>query len=357
MGPLRIGIIAPPWFSVPPSGYGGVELVVSYLADGLVERGHDVTLFASGGSETAARLCTVYDEPPSAQIGNAVFEARHLAAAYSRWRDFDVIHDHTLTGLATGAALPIPVLHTMHGPVIPEVGELYKQVSPSVQLLAISKSQAATLPDGVDATVIYNGIRPGDFPFSSKPGDYLLFVGRINPDKGVVEAADIARRANMPLVIVCKINEAAERDYWESTVRPCLAGLDVEVREQPPLEEKLRLYRDAYATLFPIQWPEPFGLVMVESMATGTPVIAFPRGAAPEVIKHGETGFLVESVAEAVDVLPKVAELDRRCSRERVELHFSEARNVLLTERSYYDAVASQRIELPQSVQLTSGGQ
>lgn len=332
---MRIGLIAPPWFAVPPTGYGGIELVVSYLADGLVERGHDVTLFAAGGSRTTARLECSFAEPPSAKLGNVIVEAEHLVHAYSRWQDFDIIHDHTLVGMIAASSVPTPTVHTIHGPVIPEVAGVYQRAAGNVHLVAISEHQRSTLPGGVDATVIHNGIRPGEFPFSASHGEYLLFVGRINPETGVVQAIEIARRAGMPLVIVCKINEQPEREYWEQCVKPLLGGVDVEVREQPPQEEKLRYYRDAYATLFPIQWPEPFGLVMVESLATGTPVIAFRNGSVPEVIEDGRTGFIVDDVDGAVAALDRVPGIDRRACRDRIELLFSDALNVIRHEDLY----------------------
>ena len=338
---LRIAIIAPPWFAVPPTGYGGIELVVSYLADGLVDRGHEVTLFAAGGSRTKARLVETFPEPPSKALGDPVFELRHLMQAYSRWEEFDIIHDHTFAGPAIGACLPVPIVHTLHGPtterMAPYIADLARR---GVHLVAISHHQRSTLPEGVSATVIHNGVDPAAFPFSARHGDYLLFCGRINPEKGPVQAVEIARRAGLPLLMVVKINEPLEEEYWEAEVKPRLRGLEVEVKQQPPTEEKLRAYRDALATLFPIQWPEPFGLVMIESMATGTPVIAFRNGSAPEVIQHGVTGFLCESVEEAAELVPRVRELDRRACRQRVERHFSAALNVLRHEQLYRSILA-----------------
>jgi glycosyltransferase involved in cell wall biosynthesis len=342
MARMRIGIIAPPWFCVPPVGYGGTELVVSYLADGLAERGHEVTLFASGGSRTRAKLASTFETPPSSDLGNALVESRHLVAAYARWREFDILHDHTLLGLIAGGAIPIPVVHTIHGAVTRQVADLYQQIGDAVHFVAISESQRATLPPGVRATVIHNGLRASDFPFNAGHGRYLLFVGRMNAEKGVLEAIEIARRVRMPLVMVCKINERHEQEYWERHVEPTLRGLDVEVRLEPPQDDKMRLFRDAYATLFPISWPEPFGLVMIESMATGTPVIAFRRGAVPEIIRHGETGFIVDSAEDAVGAVPEVRLLDRQQCRRRVLQHFNETLNVVRYEHLYQSILAQQ---------------
>jgi glycosyltransferase involved in cell wall biosynthesis len=337
---MRIAIVAPPWFAVPPTGYGGIELVVSYLADGLVERGHDVTLFAAGGSRTKARLVATFPEPPSHLLGDTLIEQHHALLAYERWHEFDIIHDHTLPGTLVGACLPVPVVHTLHGPVTDRLARLLPDLAERVHLVAISHHQRSTLPAGVRATVIHNGIDPAAFPFSDRPGDYLLFCGRINPEKGPVEAIEIARLAGKPLLMVVKINEQLEREYWEAEVKPRLRGLDVEVKQQPPTEEKLRAYRDALATLFPVQWPEPFGLVMIESMATGTPVIAFRNGSVPEVVEDGVTGYICESVEEAAEAVHRAASLDRKACRQRVERHFSAALNVLRHEQLYRSILA-----------------
>lgn len=332
---MRIAIVAPPWFAVPPTGYGGIELVVSYLADGLVDRGHDVTLFAAGTSRTKARLVPTFPEPPSHLLGDSLVEQHHALLAYERWHEFDIIHDHTLPGAMLGACLPVPVVHTLHGPITERLARLLPDLGRRVHLVAISHHQRSTLPQGVRATVIHNGIDLSAFPFSERPGDYLLFCGRINPDKGPVEAVEIARRAQKPLLMVVKINEQLERDYWDAEVKPRLRGLDVDVKFQPPTEEKLRAYREALATLFPVQWPEPFGLVMIESMATGTPVIAFRNGSVPEVIDDGVTGFVCAGIDDAVEAVDRVRELDRRRCRQRVERHFSAEQNVVRHDQLY----------------------
>lgn len=352
MDAMRIAIVAPPWFAVPPTGYGGIEWVVSYLADGLARRGHHVTLFAAGGSRTEAHLVTTFAEPPSALLGDVGVEARHVLAAYDHWRKFDIIHDHTFLGPTVGAALPVPVVHTLHGPVTPANRELIADLGKRVHLVAISHHQRSTLPAGVHAAVIHNGIDPAAFPFSAKPGEYLLFCGRINPEKGPVQAIEIARRAGLPLLMVVKINERIEREYWEAEVRPRLRGLEVEVKQQPPTEEKLRAYRDALATLFPIQWPEPFGLVMIESMATGTPVIAFRNGSVPEVIQDGVTGIICDDIDAAAEAAWRARELDRRACRQRVERHFSASLNVLRHEQLYRAILAEGSARAAQQLPL-----
>ena len=341
MDSLRIGLIAPPWFSVPPSGYGGVEWVVSVLADGLVARGHDVTLFASGGSQTTARLVSTYDEPPSAQLGDVYTEMPALLDAYAHWREFDVIHDHTILGLIAGANLPAPVVHTVHGQVLPSIHRLYEHTAGRVQLVAISQHQASTLPPACATTVIHNGVDLGRFPFAAESrGDYLLFVGRASPEKGIVAAIEIARRCDMPLVILAKVNEAPEQAYFEAVVKPALRGIRHEIFLNASHDMKIRAFQEAFATLFPIAWPEPFGLVMIESMACGTPVIAFRDGSVPEVIDDGRTGFVCDNVDEAVRAIERVPLLNRSDCRARVEARFSAERNVDAHERLYRQVAA-----------------
>jgi glycosyltransferase involved in cell wall biosynthesis len=320
--PMRIGLVAPPWFAVPPAGYGGIERVVSYLADGLARRGHFVTLFAAGGSQTEARLVSAFHQPPSGMLGDLTVEIVHTASAYASVRDFDLIHDHTLAGLASAVLSPVPVVHTMHGPITPSFARLYETVSPPVNLVAISRHQQSTLPPGLQSEVIYNGICLDKVPFSSVHGTYLLFVGRMSPEKGILDAIEIARRAERPLLVVAKVNESAERDYFDDQVAPALRSMPADVLFEPPEARKQSAYRDALATLFPIRWPEPFGLVMLESMATGTPVVAFCDGAVPEVLVDGETGFICSDAAEAAEAVNAVPRLDRTCLREHVASRF-----------------------------------
>lgn len=337
---LKIALVAPPWFAVPPTGYGGVELVVSLLADGLADRGHDVTLFASGGSKTRARLVCTYAEPPSRLLGDPVVEAAHLVQAYSHSDQFDIIHDHTMLGLIAGSLITTPVVHTLHGQVTDQAVPFYEAVGGSVHLVCISHHQRSTLPAGLDAAVIHNGICASDYPFSATPGDYLLFVGRMCAEKGILSAIEIARRTSLRLVIVAKINEPPEMAYFEDHVRPALEGIESTLLLQPPQEVKAAAYRDALATLFPVDWPEPFGLVMAESMAAGTPVVAFRRGSVPEVVLDGVTGYVCDGLDGAVAAVKRVPLLDRRACRDRVERLFEASRCVASHEQLYLDILA-----------------
>jgi len=341
---LRIALIAPPWFTVPPQGYGGVERVVSALAEGLAAKGHDVTLFAPAGSVTAARLVSPCGGPRPAELGDWMVEAVQVAAAYGRHREFDIIHDHTAVGPIVASALSTPVVHTVHGHVFPAAEALYRQMSPHLHYVCISHDQRSSMPPGACATVIYNGIDTARYAYesgASEGDDYLLFVGRMSPEKGILDAIEIARRSGRRLVVLAKVNEPCEQDYFSNVVRPQFAGLDVELFEQPAEEVKVRAYQGAAATLFPIHWREPFGLVMAESMSCGTPVIAYGRGSVPELVDDGRTGFVCDSIDSAVAAVSKLPVIDRRECRRRVESRFSTREMVNLHERLYFELLAA----------------
>jgi len=321
---LKIAQIAPPWIAVPPPGYGGIEWVVALLADELAARGHDVTLFASGGSITKAKLSSFFDPAPGpTKIGDTYLEVIHAFNAYEHAGEFDVIHDHSgMAGLAIAARAGIRVFHTVHGPLVPEALRWYRMVSGRVDFVAISDSQKKPGPDLSWAGRVYNGIPVERYPFRTDKDDFLLFVGRVNREKGPEVAVEIARRAGARLVMAVAIKEKFEQEYWDVNVAPILTGKE-EILGEITVDEKAELMARARAVLFPIQWEEPFGLVMAEANACGTPVIAFPRGAAPEVIADGETGFLCTDVDEAVAAIPRIDEIDPYACRARVEKMFS----------------------------------
>jgi len=323
---MRIAEIAPVWFSVPPQGYGGIELVVALMADGLVARGHDVTLFASGGSQTSATLVSPMAEPPDpALLGNVWFDAYHSLAAFLHADEFDVIHDHSgIIGPALGAMLADgpPVVHTLHGPWTEPARRFYELLHERIELVAISESQRAG-HDGIRyAGTVYNGIDVARYPFVEQKDDVLVYLGRANPDKGPALAVEIAKRAGLPMVMMVKKSEPFERDYWDNVVAPHLTD-DIEVVENVPHAEKVAMLGRAKAMVFPIRWSEPFGLVMIEAMACGTPVLTSPLGAAPELVAEGETGFLRESIDDLVDCVGRAGEISPAACRERVEQRFS----------------------------------
>ena len=344
-GMLRIAQIAPVWLPVPPPGYGGIERVVAVLTDELVDQGHVVTLFAIRGSATRARLVETTDDPPHPDDPAAAFDdVAHSLTAYFRADEFDVIHDHSRLGAALGALVAdgTPVVHTLHGQWTPRARRFIGALDRRVGLVAISRAQAAANRAVRYAGVVHNGIDVAAHPFREDKEDFLIFVGRINPEKGPVQALEIARRSGRRLKMVIKRREQAEWDYWDDEVAPLLRGED-EVLEQPPEAVKLDLLSRAHATLFPINWPEPFGLVMAESMACGTPVIARPEGAVPEVVEHGVTGFVLDTVEEMAAAVAHVDELSPAACRRRAQERFSGPAMVAGYERVYGRLLADPR--------------
>lgn len=327
---MRILQIAPPWFTVPPVGYGGIERVVAALCDGLVDAGHDVTLLASGGSTSKAEVVSVFDTPPSSELGSTSHELTHVVAGYHRRHEFDVIHDHAgFTGAAFGALLDgPPVVHTLHGPWTPEVAAFHRQIGDGLHRVAISHDQRSRAPDDVRvAHVVHNGLSLTDHPFraTADADRHLAFVGRANREKGPEVAVRIARAAGRHLKMAVKINEPPEQDYWDTIVAPLLVGADVEVVRNGTKQDAIDVMSGAEATLFPIAWPEPFGLVMIESMAVGTPVIAYTGGASVEVIVPGRTGYLLPTgdLEGMVAAVATVGQLDRAACRAHVQRRFS----------------------------------
>ncbi|MDA8312933.1 MAG: glycosyltransferase family 4 protein [Actinomycetota bacterium] len=324
-GVRRVALVAPPYLPVPPTGYGGIERVVALLADGLVARGYEVTVFAAPGSRTTARLVVPLDTAPllgdPSSVADDLF---HTTSAFLSAREFDLVHDHTGLGPPLGAMLEgrVPVVHTLHGPWTRESRRLFGLLDGRVHLVAISEAQRRANPGLRYAGVVYNGIDLDTHPLRVEKEPFLVYVGRVSPEKRPELAIDIARRAGLPLTMIVKRSEPAERAYWDEVVAPRL-GSDVDVLDEPPHEVKVGLMGRAQAMLFPIDWPEPFGLVMAEAMACGTPVIARPLGAAPEVIEDGVTGFLRATVQEMADAVAGTTRLSPQDCRARAEQLFS----------------------------------
>lgn len=342
--PLRIGMLASPWVPVPPPSYGGSELVIDALARGLVDLGHDVELFATGDSTCPVVRSHLFETADPDRMGATVLETRHVAEAYERWSqsDFDLIHDHTLAGVFyRHRPAGVPIVTTCHGPFDEDLSDLYRRMSVDVGLIAISHDQASRAGDIPISAVIHHGIMMDDYPVGPG-GDRLLFLGRMDPQKGVHVAAQVARRVGRPLVIAAKMRRPEEQRYFNEAVRPVLGG-DIEFIGEADHVTKKELLGTSLALLNPISWPEPFGLVMIEALACGTPVLGFPGGAAPEIVDQGKTGFLVRTEDELVARVDDLADLDRSMCRAEAERRFSALR------------MARDHVELYRRIVMTKG--
>lgn len=342
---LKIGIIAPPWVTVPPTVYGGTEVVVDVLARGLAAAGHQVQLFATGDSTCPVWRRWHYPEALGT-IAPAASELAHVRDAYATLTDVDVVHDHTMLGPEWAPSLrpELPIVTTNHGPFTPETIDHYRALDRRVAIVAISRAQRRSALAVPVAAVIPHGIELDRFPMGDGDGDYLLFLGRMSPDKGVHRAIAVARMAGRRLLIAAKMWEPAERRYFADVVEPLL-GEDAVYLGQVGGEEKLELLAGATALVNPIRWPEPFGLVMIEALACGTPVLAFPEGAAPEIVEHGRTGFLCLDEEDMAAKVAKAARLDRGGCRASVAERFS-ARRFVDDHVALYQRVLEERDQL-----------
>lgn len=342
---MRIGIVASPWIPVPPPAYGGTETVVNNLCTGLAARGHDVHLVTVGDSTCPVTRSSVFDTPPTG-MGEPIVEIVHVRAAYALLEGSDVIHDHTTIGpqfLADTMPSDVPVVTTLHGPFTPQTRLMYATRPERLHLIAISHAQRAGAPEiDVDA-VIHHGIDLDLHRAGPGGGGYLMNIGRMSPDKGPDRAIRVARSAGMPLVLVSKMREPAEIAYFHEFVEPLL-GPDITFVGEADSEQRLELLRHAEALVNPIQWPEPFGLVMAEALACGTPVIALRHGAAPEIVTDGSTGFLCDDLDEMVAAVARIGDLDRKVVRTTAEKCFSTERMAADHEALYERLIASRRV-------------
>ncbi len=334
---MRIAQVAPLYVPVPPDRYGGTERVIHDLTEALVARGHEVTLFASGDSRTSARLVPAV---PRALWRDASADAvaahfRMHAEVFALAAEFDVIHTHTdYFAFPYIARSPAAVLTTLHGRTdAPELRALLR-LFPEAHIVCISRSQERLVPEANRSATVYHGLPLEHYRFDASGGEGLLFLGRMSPEKAPHVAIDVAVAAGMPLTLAGRI-DPVNRDYFEREVRPRLAHPSIRFAGEVSDEERLELLRGARALLFPIDWPEPFGLVMAEAMACGTPVVARPKGAAPEVVVHGVTGFLADTHAQLVEAAHATSRLDRAACRRHVEANFSVAAMVARYEEVY----------------------
>jgi glycosyltransferase involved in cell wall biosynthesis len=323
---MRVAEVAPPWAPVPPRLYGGIEAMLDVLCRALKELGHEVVLLTTGDSTCPVERRHLLPSAEGQRIGMAVPEIRHVLWARREVERgaFDVVHDHTVAGPVLEALNPLtpPLVHTIHGPLNDELRDIYRQIGERVVLVGISRAQVRGAPEVRVQAVIHHGIDLEAFPFSEEAGSHLLFLGRMAPEKGAHTAVECARQVGMPIVLAGKKREAWEERYFKEMVEPALSS-DVVYEGEVDHDRKLELLRSAAALLFPITWDEPFGLVMLEAMACGTPVVAYASGAAPEVIEEGVSGFLASDFQDLVEKTKMALDLPRRACRQHVERNFS----------------------------------
>jgi len=326
---MRIAQVAPLYESVPPKYYGGTERVVSYLTEELVRQGHDVTLFASGDSQTKAHLvaaCRRSLRMDKHCVDRLAHHMLMLENVVQRAAEFDIVHFHTdYLHFPLSRREQITHVTTLHGRLdLPDLVPLYQEFR-EMPVISISNGQREPLPWANWQATVYHGLPADMYQFRDKTGTYLAFLGRVSPEKRVDRAIEIAKQVGIPLKLAAKVDRV-DKDYFETVVEPLLRHPFVEFVGEIGEGEKEEFLSNAYALLFPIDWPEPFGLVIIEAMACGTPVIAYCGGAVPEVMEEGHTGFIVEGLEDAVDAVRRVPELSRKRCREVFDHRFTAAR-------------------------------
>jgi glycosyltransferase involved in cell wall biosynthesis len=324
-------MLAPPWIRIPPPKYGGIEHVVALLCEGLVRLGHRVTLFAAPGSRSSATVHEVLPRSHPDEIGQSLYEADHVARVFDvldemadQGNPFDILHDHCgFTAVAFADRILIPVVHTLHGPFTRDTGTFYLEHSEDAWLVAISEAQRESAPRGVRiAGVVPNPIEVADWPFQPKKQDYALWMGRFEDYKGAHGAIAVARQADVPLVLAGPIQPGQEA-YFEEQIEPHVDGDRVRYVDEVGGTERQALFANARTLLMPITWNEPFGMVMVEALACGTPVIAFPQGAAREIVQHELNGYLVDDEESMAAGIAEIDKIDPAACRDSVATRFS----------------------------------
>jgi glycosyltransferase involved in cell wall biosynthesis len=324
---LRIAMLAPPWIPVPPPGYGGIEYVVALVTDALVAHGHDVELFCAPGSSSSAKVHPLLPSAHPEAIERALFEGDHVGRAFraivseaENGQPFDVIHDNCgYTPLAMADRIDTPLVHTVHGPFNDETNDYYATNGHNGTVVCISKAQAglAPTPDIVDS-VVHNPIDVDAWPVGYEKEDYLLWLGRFAPEKGPQRAIQVAKMTGRRLILAGPVQRGQER-FFANEIQPHIDGSQITWVGEVGGARKQRLFADAAVFLMPIRWAEPFGMVMVEALAAGTPVLAFPEGAAPEIVEHGINGFLVADEQEMAAMVDRAGQIDPMACRRSAE--------------------------------------
>jgi glycosyltransferase involved in cell wall biosynthesis len=342
---MRIAMVVPPWYELPPSGYGGLEMICAALVDGLVDRGHDVVLFGAGKrSGTKAEFVSTSADLQFPRLGETLPDVLHAAQVNTMIADggFDVIHDHTTPGALAAPRLTTPTVVTVHGAVTGELGDYYEAVGDAVRLVAISRAQRSLRPHLPWIATVHNGVSvPAELgaPPASNPDGPVLWLARFNPDKGPDLAIEACRAAGLPLILAGKCNEPAEERYLDRVITPMLDDtVEVMVNgDRAAIMEKLR---GARCLIMPIRWEEPFGMVMIEAMAEGLPVVALRRGAVPEIVQHEVTGFICDRPEDLPEALLRAHELDPAACVRRVRSRFSADYMAERYEAVYTKAIA-----------------
>ncbi|NJC83764.1 glycosyltransferase family 4 protein [Planosporangium mesophilum] len=338
-------MVVPPWYELPPCGYGGIELICAALVDALCARGHDVTMFGAGvRTGTAAHFVSTVSTPQYERLGEAMPDALHAARVGRLLADtqFDVVHDHSLSGPLTAGYRSAPTVVTVHGPADGELGDYYAALGEHIHLVAISDSQRRQRPELRWAATIHNAIEPTQFVPAHNPDGPVVWLARFSPDKGPDLAIKACREAGLPLVLAGKCNENSERRYLDEVIRPMLED-DVELVCNGDRTTTNRLLTEARCLIMPIRWHEPFGMVMIEAMASGTPVVALRRGSVPEVVRHGVTGWICEDPADLPAALLRAGELDPRECVAHARSTFGVQRMARRYERVYRQAITNAR--------------
>ncbi|RJQ30920.1 MAG: glycosyltransferase family 4 protein [Actinobacteria bacterium] len=325
---MKIAQVAPVWERVPPRKYGGIELVVSLLTEELVRQGHEVTLFATGDAKTKAKLSYVFHTAaPRQYLGNPVPDLMHVGAAFHRADEFDIIQNHAgYSGVTLANFVKTPVLTTLHGIFTDINTPFFKRNKNACFYNSISDEQRKPAPELNYISTIYNAIDTDSYPFEANKKDYFVYISRINKDKGSDVVIDIAKKAGVKLIMAGKIDPGRDTEFFEAHVHPKIDDKQIIYKGEISEKEKRKLFAEAKGFIFPLQWPEPFGLVIPEAMACGTPVISFPYGSLPELVEDGKTGFIVKTNDEMVEAVKKIDQINPQDCRDHTVARFGIAR-------------------------------